>query len=127
MSEPKRQGEIALRAVTAATSYCVPLLAERALDTHHGSQGTAVRLGSPEAHAYPIVAVSAVVAKQNGRTVVGREQHIQVAVPVEIGVRRSARHDRTAEVRTDGVARVLELLLAKVSKEKRGFFVLHFR
>ena len=49
------------------------------------------------ADAQPVIAVAAVVAEQVGGAVVGGDQDVEIAVAIEIGIGRAARHDRPVE------------------------------
>src|SRR5262245_51280561 len=107
LREPERNRQIALRRVARPAAADAPLLAAGALDANDGADAVFVRLCADGANAEEVVLVAAVVAVEKRGTVVGRQQDVEVAVSVVVGVGGAARDDRPLELRTDGVARVL--------------------
>src|SRR5262249_8194322 len=127
LREAERDREIALRRVAGSTADDAPLPAAGALDADDGADAVLVRLRADRAHAEEVVPVAAVVAIQARRPVVGREQDVEVAVAIVVGVRGAARDDRPHELRADRLARVLELLLSDVAEQERRLLELDLR
>src|SRR5262249_15676879 len=114
--ETERQREIALRLVARSAADDAPLLADCALDADDGADAVAVGLHAAGSDAEKVVPVPAVVAKEVRRTVIGGDEHVEVAVVVDVRVRGAASADRALKVRSDRVAGVLELSLSEIVK-----------
>ena len=68
-----------------------------------------------------MIAIPAVIAKEARRAIVVRDQDIQVAIVIEIGIGRTARDHRAQEGRTHAGADVFELPAAEIVKQQWGF------
>ena len=93
-AQPEGQRQIALRAVARSAVHHAPLLAGRAFNAHHGADAVAIGFRARQPHRQPVILIAAIVAKQIGGAVVGGDQHVEVAVVIEIGIGRAARHHR---------------------------------
>src|ERR1039457_5246 len=91
-AQSEGKGQIALRAVAGAAAHHVPLFAACAFHPNHRADPIAIRFRTCQTNAQPMVAVAAVIAQKNRRSVVGGDQDVQIAVVVEIGIGRAARH-----------------------------------
>ena len=58
---------------------------------------------------------------------VGRDQEIQVAIPIEIGIGGAPRDHRPVEVRAHGGRCVLKSVIGHVAEQQRSFAVAHLR
>ena len=122
-SAPDRSASVARPA-----AHHRPLLARRALHADDGAECAPVRLRPDGLHADPVVPVAAVVPEQPRRAVVVRDQHVEVAVAVVVGVGGAAR--RPGPPGTRGRASrstCSNLPLPAVAEHQRRLLVLHLR
>src|SRR5579863_6690475 len=94
LTQPESKSQFAGGEVAGAAMYSLPLRTSSAGYPNHCADPIAVAAGSLQFHAQPMIGVSTVVAIEVGGAVIGGDQHVQIAVAVEITIRRSARHHR---------------------------------
>ena len=64
----------------------LPLLAGRTLHIHDGPECTAVALRAFQLQMQPVVCITAFVAKQVGRAMIGFDQNVEIAIAIVVGV-----------------------------------------
>jgi hypothetical protein len=110
-TQAKCQSQIALRAIARSAADDVPLLAGTALDAHDGTNAVAVRFSTHRADGQPMVAVPKIVAVKIGRTIVGSDEKVEIAVAIDIGVGRTAGDDRARKLLSNGGGSTFKLAI----------------
>ena len=88
--EAERQREIARRAIRRSAVNDLRLRP----DPDHRADSVAIALRALQPELQPVIAIAAVVPVENRRAVIVRDQDVEIAVAIEIAIRRAARDER---------------------------------
>ncbi len=68
--------------------------ARAGFDRDFGADAVAIRSRADSLHPQHVILISVVIAQQPRRTVIGRDQQIQIAIIIKIGISSAAANDR---------------------------------
>src|SRR5262249_49844244 len=99
---------------TAAQHLPLPFAA--VFNPDHGANTIPVRACAAKSYTQSVVSISAIVAKQKRRAGVGRDEQIEIAVIINIGIGSATGDPGSAERRSCRGCRFLELPISQIAK-----------
>ena len=123
--QPKGQGSGALRQIAAPRAHHPGQLPPRGVQAQAGANAVAVAARALRYHAQEVARARRIVAQQVGRALVGRQQQVEIAIVVIVGIRRTAPDDGPGEPGVGPWLQLREGAVATIPEQLRPLRVGH--
>ncbi len=84
LSEPKEQAVVVIGKVATARAHRLDLPQSTGGDAHQSPEGIAIASVANQLQPEPVVTLRSIVSEQNSRLIVAGDQHVHVAVIIEV-------------------------------------------